>query len=54
MTQLRNNIHFVKGWRELVRVIETYADAGAEAVVLMSEANLKKIKEFAENVFHLF
>ena len=54
MSQLRNNIHFVKGWRELLRVIETYADAGAEAVVLISEANLKKIKEFADNVLHLF
>jgi len=54
MAQLKNEIHFVKGWRGLVEVIGSYKEAGAEAVVLISEANRSMIKEIGKNVLEVF
>ena len=54
MAQLKNEIHFVKGWRGLVEVIGRYKEAGAEAVVLISEANRSMIKEIGKNVLEVF
>ena len=54
VAQLKAGVHFVKGWRELIAVIELYRGAGAEAIVLISEANKRKIREFAENILGVF
>jgi coenzyme F420-dependent glucose-6-phosphate dehydrogenase len=54
MSQLKEGIHFVRSWRELVGVIERYKEVGAEAVVLISEANKPKIREFAKNLLDVF
>jgi coenzyme F420-dependent glucose-6-phosphate dehydrogenase len=52
--QLKEGIHFVRSWRELIGVIEQYKEAGAEAIVLISEADKLKIREFAKNVLDVF
>lgn len=54
LDELRRGTHFVKDWRELVSVIEEYKEAGAEAAVLISEANKRKIREIAKNVLGVF
>lgn len=52
--ELKKNVHFCRGWKDLIGIIENYAELGAEAVVLGSEANKEKIKEFADNVLKVF
>jgi coenzyme F420-dependent glucose-6-phosphate dehydrogenase len=52
--ELKRNIHFIDGWNELVRIIEEYAELGASEIVLISEANKEKIREFAKNVLNVF
>jgi hypothetical protein len=52
--QLKEGIHFVRSWRELIGVIEQYKEAGAEAIVLISEADKLKIREFAKNLLDVF
>ena len=51
---LKKGIHFVKDWRGLVEVIERYRAAGAEAVILISEADKKKILEIGKNLLDVF
>ncbi len=50
----KRNMHFCKGWPELVKIIEQYIRAGADQIVLNSGADKKRISEFAENVLSVF
>jgi len=52
--ELRTNIHFIKGWSDLIRTIEEYIELGASEFVLVSEAHKEKIREFAKNVLNVF
>ena len=52
--ELKQGLHFVKNWKELIGVIEQYKVAGAEEVILMSGANTDTMKEFAENLIAVF
>jgi G6PDH family F420-dependent oxidoreductase len=52
--ELKEKIHFVKNWGDLIKIIEDYEEVGATAVVLISEANKERIGEFAKNVLEVF
>jgi hypothetical protein len=52
--ELKRNIHFINGWNGLIKIIEEYAELGASEIVLISEANKEKIREFAKNVLNVF
>lgn len=54
LDELKQNMHFVKNWRELIELIERYKEVGAEAVVLVSDANKKKMRELAKNLLSVF
>jgi coenzyme F420-dependent glucose-6-phosphate dehydrogenase len=54
LDKLRKEIHFVKNWRGLVGVLELYKKAGAEAVVLITEADRGKIRQVAKNILEVF
>jgi len=52
--ELKRNIYFIKGWNELVKIIEGYVELGASEIALISEAHKEKITEFAKNVLNVF
>jgi G6PDH family F420-dependent oxidoreductase len=54
LDELRENMHFVRNWRELIGLIERYKEAGAEAVILGSDANKERIRELAKNLLSVF
>ena len=54
LEEVKEGIHFVKSWRGLTAVIEKYRDVGAEAVILISEADKGRIREIAKNVLEVF
>jgi coenzyme F420-dependent glucose-6-phosphate dehydrogenase len=47
---VKRQIHFIKGWRDLIKLIDDYAEMGANAIVLITEADKKKIRDVAHNV----
>ncbi len=51
---VKQNLHFCKGWTDLITIIDQYVQLGADQIVLNSGADKKVIKEFAKNVLSVF
>ena len=51
---VRRNFHFCKNWKEVVRVIESYEEIGANEVSLYTSCEKKVIRHMAENVLTVF
>jgi coenzyme F420-dependent glucose-6-phosphate dehydrogenase len=51
---LRRNMHFCRNWKELVKTIEQYQEAGVNEVTTYTGCDKKQIKAFAKNVHDVF
>ncbi len=54
LNQVQRNIHFCRNWRELIGIIEEYVEVGITEVALVTSANKKLIRSYAENVLNVF
>ncbi len=52
--EMETGMFFCKDWSDLVRVMQSYADAGADEVCLSTGAEMGLIKEVRENVLSVF
>ena len=52
--ELETGMLFCKDWTDLVRVMQTYVDAGADEICLSSGAEKQMIKEIRDNVLSVF
>lgn len=52
--ELETGMHFCKDWPDLVRIMQSYADAGANEICLSTGAEKDLIKEVRDNVLSVF
>jgi len=51
---LRRNMHFIKNWKDVVKLIEMYQEVGANEVVINTSCDKKTIRTVAKNLLGLF
>ena len=51
---VQRNIHLCKKWRDLVNIIEEYAEVGMTAAALFTGADKRQIRDVAKNVLSVF
>jgi G6PDH family F420-dependent oxidoreductase len=51
---VKRGTNLVNGWNDLIKIIEGYKELGANAVVIISGADKKRIRELAQNVLKVF
>ncbi len=54
MRRLETGMFFCKDWADLVRVMQSYVDAGADEICLYSGADKQIIKEIRDNILSVF
>ena len=54
MDELQKNMHFVKNWKEVVKVIEEYQKVGVNEVAVYTGCSKKMIRALAKNVHDVF
>jgi len=54
LKELLRNTHFCKNWNDLINVIGEYEKVGVTGVALVTGANKKLIREYADNVLSVF
>ncbi|MCS4539627.1 MAG: LLM class flavin-dependent oxidoreductase [Thaumarchaeota archaeon] len=50
---VKKAVHFCKSWRAVMKIIDDYIAVGANAIVLITEADKKKIRDVAHNVLNV-
>ncbi|HKM51577.1 MAG TPA: LLM class flavin-dependent oxidoreductase [Candidatus Bathyarchaeia archaeon] len=51
---LRRNMHFLKNWKDVVKLIEEYQKAGANEAVIITGCDKKTIRTVAKNLLEIF
>jgi coenzyme F420-dependent glucose-6-phosphate dehydrogenase len=51
---LRKNMHFCKNWKDVVKIIESYQEVGANEIAVYTGCNKKLIRAYAKNILSVF
>ena len=54
LKRVKEIVHFCKGWKDLIRVVESYTAIGATEIILDSKADKDRIRQYAKNLLDVF
>ena len=52
--ELKANMHFCKGWKDLVKIIEAYQEVGVNEIAVYTGCDKKQIRALAKNILEVF